>query len=442
MEPASVADDLLAFIDACPTPYHAVNEAATRLVARGFEPVDERESSDRPVEQVTKGLIRRDGSLIAWHVGPAGPRAGFRIIGAHTDSPNLRIKPQPDRSSAGLRQLGVEPYGGLLANTWLDRDLYLAGRVVIDRAGKPVEKLIRLDDLALRIPQLAIHLDQDIRENGLKLNLQDHLAPMLGPGETEEGGFRALLAESVGVADGEILGWDIMCADRQPSAWIGDGTMLSAPRIDNLASCHSAVTALGEARPAHATAVICLFDHEEVGSVSAAGAAGPFLSHTLERIVGESGGGRATFLAALARSICISADGAHATHPNYSDRHEPEHHIALNGGPVVKHNENQRYATDGVGHAAVAAVAERISVPLQHYVNRSDLPCGSTIGPVTSAQLGVRTIDVGVPQLAMHSIRELCGAEDPDSLTRLLTGVLTDSQLPEPAAISPTDSES
>ena len=431
MQPATVVDDLLAFIDASPTPYHAVEQAAERLVREGFLPASAADPDPLP----SKGVIVHGGSLVAWQVGPGGPHAGFRVVGAHTDSPNLRIKPQPDTARVGFRQLGVEPYGGLLANTWLDRDLVLAGRVVVERDGSLVEELLRLDDPVIRIPQLAIHLDRDIREEGLKLNAQDHLSPILGPGEQQEGAFRALLAAAANVGADDIRGWDMMCADRQPSARIGDGTMVSAPRIDNLASCHAAVRALGSAEPSHATAVICLFDHEEVGSISASGAAGPLLSHTLERIAAGADGGRPAFLAALARSLCVSADGAHATHPNYADRHEPAHHIELNAGPVLKRNENQRYATDGSGHATVVAVADRVSVPLQQFVNRSDLPCGSTIGPVTSAQLGMTTIDLGIPQLAMHSIRELCGADDPAHLVTLLQGMLTDSPLPRAARV-------
>ncbi len=421
-----MADDLLAFIDASPTPYHAVEQAAARLLDQGFTPAEESDPGPLP----TAGVIARGGSLIAWRVGTGGPHAGFRVIGAHTDSPNLRIKPRPDTGTAGFRQLGVEPYGGLLANTWLDRDLVLAGRVVVERDGTLAQLLVRLDDPVVRIPQLAIHLDRDLREQGLKLNAQDHLSPVLGPGEQQEGTFRALLADAAGVADDAIRGWDMMCADRQPSALIGSGTMLSAPRIDNLASCHAAVRALGGTVPSEHTAVICLFDHEEVGSVSAAGAAGPLLAHTLERIAETADGGRAAYLAALARSLCISADGAHATHPNYADRHEPSHQIELNAGPVLKRNDNQRYATDGIGHAVVTAVAERVSVPLQQFVTRSDLPCGSTIGPVTSAELGMTTVDLGIPQLAMHSIRELCGADDPAMLVTLLEGVLNESPLP------------
>jgi aspartyl aminopeptidase len=430
MQLSPVADDLLAFIDASPTPFHAVQQAAARLAGQGFAPVSESESDSLP----PSGVIVRGGSLIAWRVGGGGPQAGFRVLGAHTDSPNLRIKPRPDTGSAGFRQLGVEPYGGLLANTWLDRDLVLAGRVVVERDGLLAEHLVRLDDPVIRIPQLAIHLDGDIRENGLKLNAQDHLSPVLGPGEPQEGAFRSLLADAVGVADDAIRGWDIMCADRQPAARIGSDTMLSAPRIDNLASCHAAVRALGSAAASEHTAVICLFDHEEVGSVSAAGAAGSLLAHTLERIARTAEGGRSAYLAALTRSLCISADGAHATHPNYADRHEPSHRIELNAGPVLKRNVNQRYATDGSGHAVVTAVAERVSVPLQQFVTRSDLPCGSTIGPVTSAQLGMVTVDLGIPQLAMHSIRELCGADDPAMLVTLLEGVLAESSLPRPAA--------
>jgi aspartyl aminopeptidase len=423
------ARDLLAYIDASPSPYHACATTAARLDAAGFTRLDERTAWSAPVD---RAYIVRGGTLVAWSepVGAgADPARPFRLLGAHTDSPNLRIKPHPDGGRAGFRQLGVEVYGGALLNSWLDRDLGLSGRVVTaGPGGEPVEHLVLVDRPLLRVPQLAIHLDRDVNERGVQLNKQQHLAPVWGVGGPSEGGFGSYLAELVGSSGGagSVLAWDLMAHDVQPGALLGrDDELLAAPRIDNLASCWAATRALVAAAPADAAAVICLYDHEEVGSQSATGADSVLLGSVLERIVLARGGDREAFLRALAGSFCASVDGAHATHPNYVERHEPDHRIAVNGGAVVKHNSNERYATHADSEAVVVAAASAAGVPLQHFVTRSDLPCGSTIGPVTAARLGVPTVDLGMPMLSMHSARELCGAEDPALLVRLLTQLLT-----------------
>lgn len=420
-------DDLLAYIDAAPSPYHAVAEAAARLQAAGFTRLDERDAWPPPPG---RHLIIRGGTLVAWVVeGERSPTAGFRIVGAHTDSPNLRVKPRPDTASAGYRQVGVEVYGGALLNSWLDRDLGLSGRVALAGGTGPEVRLLRIDRPLLRIPQLAIHLDRGVNEQGLKLNPQQHLTPVWGLGPRDEGGFRRIVASELGVAPERIVGWDLMTHDLAPATRLGvDGELLSAPRLDNLLSCHAAVAALLAVLEApgagRAVPLICLFDHEEVGSQSTQGADSAVLATVIERVVAGAGGDREALHRTLAASVCVSADGAHATHPNYPERHEPDHHIRLNGGPVLKLNANARYATDAVSGAWVAEACARAGVPLQHFVVRSDLPCGSTIGPVTAARLGIPTADVGAPQLAMHAARELCGAEDPGLLTRALTAFL------------------
>jgi aspartyl aminopeptidase len=401
-------------IEASPTPYHAARRAAEVLEAAGWQPVDP--ALPLPRDPGGRYLFVRGGSVLAWAL-PEGPADCFVVAGAHTDSPNLRVKAHPDRSAAGFRQLGVEVYGGVLVNSWLDRDLGLAGRVAtIDPAGVVTTRLFADDRPLLRIPQLAIHLDRDVWEKGLLLDLQRHLSPLWGVGHDDPGGFRRYLAERLCVTPDQVLSWDVMAFDVQPPAIAGaGGELLSSARIDNLVSCFAAVRALasvGEELAVGTIPVVALFDHEEVGSATATGAAGALLATTLERISASAGLDRDGHLRTLLRSLVVSADGAHATNPNYVERHEPEHLIELNAGIVVKHNANQRYATDAHSEARLLAVCRQAEVPVQHYVHRNDLVCGSTIGPITAARLGVEVVDVGVPQLAMHSVRELAGVDD------------------------------
>jgi aspartyl aminopeptidase len=427
-EPEDVAADLLSFIDASPTPYHAVAEAVRRLVAAGFSAVSPLEEWTNPP---AKGFVARDGALVAWAAPEGGGMAPFRIVGAHTDSPNLRIRPQPDTGRAGWRQLGVEVYGGALVNSWLDRDLGLAGRVAVrtsspDGADRVELRLVRVDRPVLRIPQLAIHLDRDINERGLLLDRQLHLTPVWSVGAPEPGGFARFLAGEMGVDADQVAAWDVMVHDVTKGTFAGrDRELLSAPRLDNLCSCHAAVTALAaRAGDASSIAVAALYDHEEIGSTSATGADGGFLATILERITLARGGTRADHLRALAGSSCLSADMAHATHPNYPERHEPDHPVIVNGGPVVKINVNQRYATDGRTQAGFEQACADAGVPFQRFVSRGNMPCGSTIGPITAARLGIPTVDVGVAQLGMHSVRELCGSADPAAFGAALTSWL------------------
>ena len=413
----AAAERIGAHIDASPTPFHAVERAVGLLAAAGGRP------APTAAEAASTGLWYEasGGSLTAWCVGARhGPRSRFRIVGAHTDSPNLRVKPNPDLRRAGCGQVGVEVYGSALVNSWLDRDLGVAGRLAVrDPAGGASARLVRIDGPWLRIPQLAIHLDRGIDEQGLRLNRQLHLAPIwtLDPGSGT--GFLEAVAAEAGLSAAEVVGHDLMLFDPTPSRLVGaDGEMLSASRIDNLVSCFAAVEALIEASaadgpgPGPAIPVVCLFDHEEVGSVSATGAASPLLDRALELLAAGFGASVDDRAAARAASLVLSADGAHATHPNYPDRHEPEHPVALGGGPVLKLNANQRYASDALTGAAFRLACERAGAPVQVFASRSDMPCGSTIGPVTAARLGIAVVDAGCPQLAMHSIRELAAARD------------------------------
>jgi aspartyl aminopeptidase len=409
----SVARRLCSHIDASPSPYHAVARATELIEGAGGKLIDERDAWP-----TVPGLwaVSLGGALVAWRVtGDHGPHTGFRVIGAHTDSPNLRVKPNADRWGSGFNQLGVDVYGGALLNSWLDRDLGLAGRVSIRTADGVRQPLIRIDRPLLRIPQLAIHLDRSITETGLLLDRQLHMSPVWGVGPLAVGRFREVLAEDHDFDPSDVLSWDIMLHDLAPSTLAGiDDAFISAPRIDNLASCFLAIEALVDTpTPGPRIPVVCLFDHEEVGSVSAQGAGSPLLGRVLQRISTGLGSAADDLHRALADSIVLSADGAHATHPNYPDRHEPDHRIELNRGPVLKINSNLRYATDSATAACFIEVCEAAGVPYQTFVNRSDLACGSTIGPLTAAQLGVPVVDAGCPQLAMHSARELAGSHDP-----------------------------
>jgi aspartyl aminopeptidase len=428
-ERRDVARDLCSFIDASPSPYHACEEAARRLAEAGYQELAETDPWDSASGSY---FVRRGGALVAWSHG-AGEHleAGFRIVAAHTDSPNLRVKPRPDTGSAGYRQLSIEVYGGVLLNSWLDRDLGLSGRVLLrpgatasgeavtrtrEASGGAIEVLFRIDRPILRVPQLAIHLDREIHEKGLRLNKQLHMRPVWGLDGETEATFVDLLAQELGVGADEVMSWDAMTHDTNHACLSGwHEEFVSAPRLDNLCSCHAAVCALVEeelplVRPV--VPVICLFDHEEVGSVSRAGADSTLLSDVLERSVLARGGDREDLHRALAASLCVSADMAHATHPNYAERHDPGHQLKMNAGPVIKINSNQRYATEAETAAHFELCCLAAEVPFQKWANRADLACGSTIGPITAGRLGIRTVDVGNPQLGMHSAREMCGSED------------------------------
>ncbi|MGD9995848.1 MAG: M18 family aminopeptidase [Ilumatobacteraceae bacterium] len=422
--PSGGVDDLVAFLDASPSPWHAVRSASERLDAAGFSRLeltdDWSETSAGPLPAAA--YVVNGASLVAFRTalptdGAAQRPTPFRLVGAHTDSPCLRVKPRPDTGSFGWRQLAVEVYGGVLLNSWLDRDLGIAGRLMLDD-GRSVD--VCIDTAVCRVPQLAIHLDRDVNDKGLVLDKQQHLTPVWGTGTPREGAFREWLAAHLDddVSSGDISWWELCLFDRTSAERLGaDRSLLASGRLDNQVSCWAAVDALcrAEASPTD-HAVIALFDHEEVGSESSTGAAGPVLDHVLERITLATGGSRSSHLAALAGSACLSADNAHAVHPNYPERHEPGHRPVVNHGPAIKLNANQRYATSAHSARLVQVACEQANVPWQVFVSRNNMPCGSTIGPITATRLGITTVDVGVPQLSMHSARELCGVDDPVSL--------------------------
>ncbi|MFF2099771.1 M18 family aminopeptidase [Streptomyces sp. NPDC058202] len=417
-------DDLMSFLAAGPTPYHAVATAAERLEKAGFRQVAETDAWD-----ATSGgkYVLRGGAIVAWYV-PEGaePHTPFRIVGAHTDSPNLRVKPLPDTGAHGWRQVAVEIYGGPLLNSWLDRDLGLAGRLSL-RDGST--RRVNIDRPLLRVPQLAIHLDRSVSTDGLKLDKQRHLQPIWGLGDPREGDLIAFLEDEAGLPAGEVTGWDLMTHSVERPAYLGrDKELLAGPRMDNLLSVHAGTAALAAVATTDTglsyIPVLAAFDHEENGSQSDTGADGPLLGGVLERSVFARGGSYEDRARAFAGTVCLSSDTGHAVHPNYAERHDPTHHPRVNGGPILKVNVNNRYATDGSGRALFAAACEKAGVPFQSFVSNNSMPCGTTIGPITAARHGIRTVDIGVAILSMHSARELCGADDPFLLTNALVAFL------------------
>ncbi|KAA0117014.1 M18 family aminopeptidase [Mycolicibacterium sp. P9-22] len=400
---AASPQSLCEFIDASPSPYHVCATAAQRLGAAGYRELSEADAWPA----AGKFFTIRAGSLVAWD--SSGGSVPFRIVGAHTDSPNLRVKQHPDRVIAGWQVVALQPYGGAWLNSWLDRDLGISGRLSVVSGNTVSHRLVRIDDPILRVPQLAIHLSED--RKGVSLDPQRHVNAVWGVGDRRS--FLGYVAERAGVDEAEVLGFDLMTHDLTPSAVTGaDGDFVSAPRLDNQATCYAGLEALLAAPATACVPVLALFDHEEVGSQSDHGAQSDLLLTVLERITLAGGGGREDFLRRLSESMVASGDMAHATHPNYPERHEPGHQIAVNGGPVLKVQPNLRYATDGRTAAAFALACRQAGVPLQRYEHRADLPCGSTIGPMTAAGTGIPTVDVGAAQLAMHSAREVMGARD------------------------------
>lgn len=412
----TVAHKLIEFIDASPSPWHAVASAEERLLAQGFTPLGEGERW-----QLTAGgrhyVVRGGASIIAFVLG-SRPMAetGFRIVGAHTDSPGLRLKPKAALAGDGLARLGVEVYGGPILATFTDRDLSLAGRVVVRSAAGAKTRLLRFEQPLVRLPNLAIHMNREVNEQGLKLNKQTELPlilGLLGEGEEAEAHLRKLLADAVQEEAANLLSWELAVYDVQKGClWGAKEEFIADSQLDNLASCHAALTALMATDQPSATCVAALFDHEEVGSESATGAGGSFVTDILARICFQVGLDGEDRYRVMARSFFISADMAHAYHPNFPAAYEPSHKVTVNGGPVIKSNANQRYTTSAETAARFIALCEKAGVPCQQYAHRSDLGCGSTIGPMVAAHLGIASVDVGSPLWAMHSVRESAGAYD------------------------------
>ena len=408
--PATTIDSLLSWLDQSPTPFHVVQTAATSLQTAGFVEV-QKLSGELP----ELGYLALDGCIVAWRLGTA--KGALRIIGAHTDSPNLRVLPQPDIHQLGWSQLAIEIYGGVLLNSWLDRDLGIAGRV-IDSNG--VSYLYSAARPLARVPQLAIHLDREIGDKGLHLDRHQHMTPVWG---STKQSFTEWVQRESGITN--VTAFDAHLFDITPATLLGaDESLIASGRLDNQASCWSAVEALRNAPESEHTSILVLNDHEEVGSNSSTGAAGPMLASVVSRVSIQHGLSDGQGFDRLAASWCLSADNAHAIHPNYPERHEPRHAPFINEGPAVKVNGNQRYATSARGLAHIRSIAEANDLPLQTFAARNNIPCGSTIGPITATQLGIEAIDIGIPQLSMHSAREMCGANDPLHMSSLMSAFL------------------
>ncbi len=418
MDKSQFNQSLIDFLNAAPTPFHAVQVMADKLLAAGFKELHEENQWN--TEPGKYFVTRNQSSIIAFNLGSTElPKSGIRIVGAHTDSPCLKAKPRPNRNKLGYHQIGVEVYGGVLLNPWFDRDLSLAGRVTHKSTeGKLQNTLIDLKKPIAIIPSLAIHLDREANNNR-KVNPETDMAPVLLQSEADYS-LEELIAPHIN--DHEILATELSFYDTNPAAVIGErDQFLASARLDNLLSCFTGLTSLVEADNNHTNLLVCN-DHEEVGSASFSGAEGTFLRDVLERITNPGEDRRRTF----ARSLLISTDNAHGIHPNYPDKHESNHGPILNEGPTVKFNANQRYATNSETAGYFKALCQSVDVPIQEFVNRADMTCGSTIGPITAKEIGVKTLDVGVPTFAMHSIRELAGTEDAYNLMLALKALYCD----------------
>lgn len=415
-ETRAQAQDLLQFIDASPSPWHAVHTIEQRLLAQGFTRLHETQRW-----QLDTGgchyVVRDGASIVAFKVGQKPlAETGFRMIGAHTDSPGLRLKTNAAHASDGMVRLGVEIYGGPILATFTDRDLSLAGRVNIRTAAGFEARLVKFDSPLVRLPNLAIHMNREVNEQGLKLNKQTELPLLFGIANEKQPAreqFLAHLAAALGVSVADILTYELNVFDTQPGTfWGAEQEFIANSQLDNLASCHAALTAMLATNKPASTTICAFFDHEEVGSESAAGAGGSFAYDVIERISICLGLDEEAQHCAAAHSFFISADMAHAYQPNFPNAYEPNHRVMVNAGPVIKTNSNQRYSTNADTAARFMTLCESVGVPCQNYTHRTDLGCGSTIGPIIASRLGVASVDVGSPMWAMHSLRESAGVQD------------------------------
>ncbi|OAN41341.1 M18 family aminopeptidase [Microbacterium sp. H83] len=413
------AEDLADFVAASPSSYHAAAETARRLESAGFERLHEESAWE--IGPGGRYVVVRDGATIAWTIpDDATATTPAHVFGAHTDSPGFKLKPQPTTGGRGWLQAAVEVYGGPLLNSWLDRELSLAGRLALSDG-----RVVLADTGALlRLPQLAVHLDRGVNTNGLALDKQSETQPVWGLGEASDADILAELARSADVRASDIRGYDVVIADAARGAVFGkDDAFFASGRLDDLASVHAGVVAIERAASAsgagHPIALLAAFDHEELGSNSRSGAAGPFLDDILGRVYDALGADASQRRQAFATSWCLSSDVGHSVHPNYAQKHDPVVQPVLGSGPILKLNANQRYATDAVGSAAWRGWCDTADVTTQEFVSNNNVPCGSTIGPITATRLGIRTVDVGIPILSMHSARELAGVSDLHDLTRV-----------------------
>ncbi|KPI84694.1 putative Aspartyl aminopeptidase [Leptomonas seymouri] len=441
----SMAKEFVNFMNEAITPFHAVQTVATMLQKAGFSRLDEGKAWPDMTPGGKYYLTRNGSSIVAFAVGGKfDPANGVKIVGAHTDSPTFLLKPHTKSSSTNYHRVAVQCYGGGLWHSWFDRDLTVAGRVVISR-DRLEEKIIKIDKPIMRIPNLAIHLTSAKEREGFAPNKESHLIPVIcteiakkiaareGEETTSATQCTALMnaiADEAGCKPEEILDFDLSVVDTQPATFGGiyDEFIFSA-RLDNLISCYCAIKAIIDAEALEndtMVRMVCLFDHEECGSSSPHGAAGSLVPDVIEHLTSNK-----TLRATLvANSFLLSVDGAHGCHPNYTDKHENAHRPELHEGPVIKYNANVRYATNGVTAAVVKHLAKKVNVPVQEFVVRNDSPCGSTIGPILSTLTGIKTADIGNPMISMHSVREMCGTLDIYYMTKLIESFFVNYENP------------
>jgi aspartyl aminopeptidase len=426
MTPHQQIQNLLNFIDASPSPWHVVNTVESLLEQYQFTRLDE--TTRWQLQSGGRYYVVRDDSSIILFVFGTKPllETGFRLLGAHTDSPGLRVKPNAVNNKDGFARISVEVYGGPILATFTDRDLSLAGRICFKNAQNQIDRqLIKFDKPLLRLPNLAIHMNRNVNDDGLKLHKQNELPLVLSSisEQLPRDYFKNLLQQQSGIAADQILSWDLAVYDTQKGiVWGADEEFYSNSQLDNLASCHAGLQAFldDEVLNGENTVACAFFDHEEIGSESKQGADGSFLPDVLQRISLASHIDPQDIPRLMAKSFLVSADMAHAYHPNFPNAYDPDHRVILNKGPVIKSNANHRYSSESVSEAQFMDWCNQANVPYQRYSHRCDLPCGSTIGPITSAKLGIRSVDVGNPMWAMHSIRESAGVFDHDFMIKVL----------------------
>jgi aspartyl aminopeptidase len=421
--------DLKGFLDSSPTSWHAAVQLGNRFASQDFIPLQEEEKWQ--LERGKRYFVAREGSLCAFAVPEKKPLRAL-ILAAHTDSPALKIKPQPIFYKENMALLGVEVYGSPLIHSWLNRDLGLAGRIIVTNgSGEAEERLVFIDDAPMIIPQLAIHLDREVNEKGLVLNKQEHLCPLIGLSEKSDSPLE-LIEKMVRrhLSFNKLLAFDLFLVPLEQSRFLGcEGELLASYRIDNLASVHACASSLVSCKNSgkETLQMALFFDHEEIGSRTKEGAASPFVHDIFKRIALCLNIKEEELLQLKNHSLCISTDMAHALNPNYPLKHDPQHKPLLGKGIVLKHSADQKYATNARSSAVIAFACQQLNLPLQTFVSRSDIPCGSTVGPIIAHTEGINTVDIGCPQLSMHAIREVMACRDYLDLCRLLTHLLQSS---------------
>lgn len=415
-----ILDDLKAFLDSSPTSWHAVKEIGERLAIRDFSPLSEDEKWQ--LEKGKKYFVIRGGALCAFQVPTAKPTRA-KILAAHTDSPALKLKPRPEIVKENMTLFCTEVYGGPLLSSWFNRDLGIAGRVVIEtKKGEMEEKLIFIDDTPVFIPQLAIHLDREIHEKGLHINKQEHLNPIISLGEAVT--LESLLRRHMSFQS--LLSFELFLIPIEPARYLGaNGEMIGSYRLDNLSSAHACASAIALAKSEKQVLQMSVFwDNEEIGSRSDEGADSPFVKDILKRICLSLKESEEDYYILKKNSLCVSVDVAHAFNPNFPKKYDPNHHPLLGKGIVIKHNADKKYASDALSVAAIVKTCKEQNLPYQSYAGRSDMPSGSTVGPIMAHTLGIPTVDIGCAQLSMHSTREVISCQDYMELVHLLTHVL------------------